>query len=256
MATNSRRLSILTVQEIDDLYGLPCFMEEERHLYFDMSPAEGNLVDSVHTISVAVHLILQIGYFKAERQFFIYAREAVTGDLEHILRRYFPARDIAEIKVLSKPTRLEQQQVILNLFDYQLCGAAATSELEQKAQRVAMLSTQPIFILREALQYLTNQRIVVPGYTYLQDMVGRTVSGERQRITHLLSQALTPAVEQQLGACFRPMKACTASVCSSMSRKTSATVSCAKRSAGASSSICCTSSDRPFWHRLVRPTRA
>jgi hypothetical protein len=54
-----------------------------------------------------------------------------------------------------------------------------------------MLSTQPIFILREALQYLTNQRIVVPGYTYLQDMVGRAVSGERQRITvcHLLCTA-------------------------------------------------------------------
>ena len=149
---------------------------------------------------MAVHLILQIGYFKAKRQFFIYAREVVTGDLEYILRRYFPARDIAETKALSKPTRLEQQQVILNLFDYQLCDAAAKSELEQKVQRVAMLSTQPIFILREALQYLTNQRIVVPGYTYLQDMVGRAVSGERQRITHLLSQALTPAVEQQLGA--------------------------------------------------------
>ena len=89
MATNSRRLSILTVQEIDDLFGVPRFMEEERHIYFDMSPAERDLVDSVHTISVAVHLILQIGYFKAKRQFFIYAREAVTGDLEHILRRYF-----------------------------------------------------------------------------------------------------------------------------------------------------------------------
>lgn len=157
MATDSRRLSILTVQEIDDLYGLPRFMEEERRLYFDMSAAERDLVDSVYTISVAVHLILQIGYFKAKRQFFVYAREAVTVDLEHILRRYFPARDIAEIKVLSKPTRLEQQQVILNLFDYQLCDTAAKSELEQKVQRVAMLSTQPIFILREALQYLTNQ---------------------------------------------------------------------------------------------------
>ena len=60
---------------------------------------------------MAVHLILQIGYFKAKRQFFIYAREVVTGDLEYILRRYFPARDIAETKAPSKPTRLEQQQV-------------------------------------------------------------------------------------------------------------------------------------------------
>jgi len=119
--------------------------------------------------------------------------EVVADDLAHVLRRYFPTRVMAEIKALSKPTRLEQQQVILKLFGYQLCDAAAKSDLEQKAQRVAMLSTQPIFILREALQYLTNQRIVAPGYTYLQDMIGRIVSGERRRMIHLLGQAMTPA---------------------------------------------------------------
>ena len=140
MASDSRRLSILTAQEVDELYGLPRFTEEDRRLYFALSPAERDLVDSVYTISVAVHLILQLGYFKAKRQFFVYAREAVTEDLEHILRRHFPARAMADIKGLSKPTRLEQQQVILKLFGYQLCDTGAKSELEQKAKRVAMLS--------------------------------------------------------------------------------------------------------------------
>lgn len=200
MATDSRRLSILTSQEIDDLFALPRFTENDRRFFFDLNPAERDLVDSVHTISVAVHLILQLGHFKAKRQFFVYLRENVLDDLEHIRQRYFPAREIVEIKMLSKPTRLEQQQVILKLFDYQTCDVAAKSALQHKARRVAMLSTLPIFILREALQYLTNKRIVAPGYTYLQDMVGRTVSGERQRVTHLLGHALTPAVKQQLEA--------------------------------------------------------
>ena len=148
MSTDSRRLSVLTAQEVDDLYGLPRFTEEDRRLYFALSPSERDLVDGVYTISVAVHLILQLGYFKAKRQFFVYAREAVTEDLEHILRRHFPTPEMADIKGLSKPTRLEQQQVILKLFGYQLCDTAAKSKLEQKAKRVAMLSTQPIFILR------------------------------------------------------------------------------------------------------------
>jgi hypothetical protein len=50
----------------------------------------------------------------------VYAREAVTEDLEDILRRHFPTPEMADIKGLSKPTRLEQQQVILKLFGYQL----------------------------------------------------------------------------------------------------------------------------------------
>jgi TnpA family transposase len=194
------RLSILTAQEVDDLYGLPRFTEDDRRLYFDLSPVELDLVHGVYTISVAVHLVLQFGYFKAKRQFFVYALEAVTEDLEHILRRHFPARRLVEIKTLSKPTRLEQQKVILKLFGYRLCTTTTKAELERKAQRVAMLSTQPVFILREVLQYLVHQRVVAPGYTYLQSMVGQAVSGELLRVTRLLGRALTPAVERQLEA--------------------------------------------------------
>ena len=72
----------------------------------------------MHAISTAVQLTLQLGYFKAKHQFFVYAREAVLEDLEHIRGRYFSARDLAEIKAQSKPTRLEQQRIILKLFDY------------------------------------------------------------------------------------------------------------------------------------------
>jgi hypothetical protein len=67
MATNSRRLSILTTREIDDLFALPRFTEKDRRFFFDLNPAERDLVDSVNTISVAVHLILQLGHFKAKR---------------------------------------------------------------------------------------------------------------------------------------------------------------------------------------------
>jgi len=194
------RLSILTHQEVDDLYRLPRFTESDRGVYFDLSPAERKLVDDVATLSVAAHLVLQLGYFKAKRQFFVYGLTAVGDDLEHILRRYFSARALSEINPLSKPTRLDQQRAILKLFDYRFCDAGAKTELEKKAQRVAMLSAQPVFILQEALQYMAQGRIVAPGYTYLQDMVGRTVSGERLRITRLLDRALTTEVERQLKA--------------------------------------------------------
>jgi exonuclease VII large subunit len=195
-----RRLLILTAREIDDLYSLPSFTNEDRRLYFGLSPIEREAVGAIHTTSAAVHLTLQLGYFKAKRRFFVYDREKVLEDLRYILQQYFPERDLASVKALSKPTRLEQQQIILKLFDYRLCDSAAKEELEQRAQRIARLSTQPIYILREALEHLTNQRVVAPGYSFLQDMVGRVVTAERKRITQMLGQALTPAVDKQLEA--------------------------------------------------------
>ena len=154
MTSDSRRLAILTTREINELYGLPCFTDEERCIYFDLSPAEHDAVDAVHTDAAAVHMVLQLGYFKAKRQVFIYEPETVCDDLRHIMKRYFPGMDNVSIKALSKPTRLEQQHTILALFGYRRCDGAAKEELEFKARRIAMLSTQPIMILREALQYL------------------------------------------------------------------------------------------------------
>lgn len=200
MSVKSHRLSILTQKEIYDLYGLPQLNDEDRCFYFDLSADEINIVDAIHTRSAAVHLVLQLGYFKAKRQFFVYPLEAVQDDLNYILQKYFPVMGLATIKELSKPTRLEQQGIILQLFDFRNCDNTAKTELEQKAQRVAMLSTHPVFILRETLKYLTNQRIVAPGYTTLQDMVSRVVSGERRRITNLLTQTMTPLLKKQLDA--------------------------------------------------------
>ena len=43
------RLSILTAQEVDELYRLPRFSESDRGFHFDLSTAERKLVDDVAT---------------------------------------------------------------------------------------------------------------------------------------------------------------------------------------------------------------
>jgi TnpA family transposase len=200
MTSGSRRLALLTVREINELYGLPCFTEEERCRYFELSPAERDAVDTVHTDAAAVHLVLQLGYFKAKRQFFLYEPGTVGADIRHITKRYFPDMDTVPLKALSKPTRLEQQHTILSLLRYRRCDGAAKAELEVKARRIAMLSNHPLTILRECLQYLEAHRIVAPGYRFFQDLVSRVATGERRRMTELLAQAMTPAIAQQLAA--------------------------------------------------------
>ena len=131
MTAQSRRLSILTAEEIEELYGLPCFTEDERCRYFELSPIESEAVGAVRTVSAAVHLAILLGYFKAKQQFFVYELEAVHADLDHILRRHFPGRELDTIGPLSKPTRLAQQRLILRLFDHHPCDGAAKDELER-----------------------------------------------------------------------------------------------------------------------------
>jgi len=103
---------------------------------------------------------------------------------------------------------MAQFYVVLGLLDYRLCGIDEKQALLAVAQRSAMLSTQPKFILRELLKYLSTQRIVALGNTVLQDLVSRAVTDERSRVTRLLNCSLwsgygrtyTSKVASMLGA--------------------------------------------------------
>lgn len=69
--TDTSRIAILSTEEIAALYDLPHFDAGERQLYFTLSDAERQVVDGVHTTNAAIHLLLQLGYFKAKRRFFV-----------------------------------------------------------------------------------------------------------------------------------------------------------------------------------------
>lgn len=45
-----------------------------------------------------VHLVLQLGYFKAKAQFFVVSLDHVRPDIDHILTRYFPGRADSNLK--------------------------------------------------------------------------------------------------------------------------------------------------------------
>lgn len=116
------RLTILTAKEIHALYGLPQFTDEERDVFFTLEPLEKQQLDQLRNITASVYFILQLGYFKAKKQFFVFSLEGVTDDVVYVLHRYFP--DVTKLPsvTISKPTRLAQQAEILRLFDYQLCS--------------------------------------------------------------------------------------------------------------------------------------
>jgi TnpA family transposase len=194
---DSHRLVILTAQEIDELYGLPRFSDDDRQLHFALSPAEHAAINSRRP-PIGVHLALELGYFKAKRQFFRFEPSEVAHDLRYLIAAHFPGLKLASVTSPSKPTRIALQRTILELTGYGQCDASAQQALQDKARRIAMLSTQPMYILRECLQYLCAERVVAPKYTTLQDLVGHAVTHERNRVSALLDRAMPPAVAKAL----------------------------------------------------------
>jgi hypothetical protein len=49
MNSELRRLPLLSAEEIDDLYAIPRFADEDRRLYFDLSATEREAAGAIHT---------------------------------------------------------------------------------------------------------------------------------------------------------------------------------------------------------------
>ena len=154
MHDQNKRLKILSAKEIQALYESPQFTLEEKTAYFALDPLEEEQLKNIRYTNAAVYFILQLGYFKAKKQFFVFDAQAVADDIKYILQRYFPNKSETTDLTISKPTRLAQQAQILQLYDYRMCSPAWKQKLQEKASSLVTIYTKPIYVFKELLNFL------------------------------------------------------------------------------------------------------
>ncbi len=195
--TTQRRLRILGDDEIEALYGRPHFTDDERLEYFALSSTEKVALEQLHSIKSRMYFILQLGYFKSHHMFFVFDLPEVEDDTRYVQGQYFPDFQLGDLDI-TKVTRLRQQGLILNLFSYHSCDAEQRRAIAKKARQAATVSAKPIYIFRELMHYMAEQRIVAPGYTLMQGTVGQALTHEQERLTTILSRYLSPSDVENL----------------------------------------------------------
>jgi len=155
-----------------------------------LSQPEKEILQELRTVKSQTYFILQLGYFKAKHLFFTFDCDDVSEDTKYILQQHLNSAKIADPSPVNKRTRLRQQRLILELYNYRNCEREQRQALEAKARQAAMVSAKPVYVFRELMHYMAEQCIVAPGYTYMQDTVGQALTYEQQRLTTILSQYL------------------------------------------------------------------
>ena len=104
---------------------------------------------------------------------------------------------------VSKHTRRMHVSWVLELFGYRQLDDRSRRDLVARALEAARISSRPVYVLRDLVDYLRQQRIVLPGYIYLQDVVRRELAFERDRLSKAMAQSMTPADRRLLDALLR-----------------------------------------------------
>ncbi|MFT9598937.1 Tn3 family transposase [Mesobacillus sp.] len=188
--SGQKRLKILGEDELTSIYGKPHFTYEDRCHYFSLSQPEKELLETFRSVKAKAYFILQLGYFKAKHLFFTLDLHEVEEDLQYILNEHFNYGEMVDLSLVGKNTRLKQQHLIRELFNYRSCDAEEKRQLEKRAYKAATFSGKPIFIFREIMNYLSEQRIVIPGYSFMQETIGKAINHEQHRLIDMMKNHL------------------------------------------------------------------
>jgi hypothetical protein len=198
LPARQKRLRILDKEEVATLYGRPRFTFEERAHYFSLSPAEYDQLQEFRSVKSQVSFVLHLGYFKARHMCFSFGLSEVSEDLQYVLVRHCHNRPLPDQHPVDTQTRGKQQRAVLTLCGYRPCDRETREQLAAKARHAARVSSKPVYILRALLQYLTDQQRVTPGYSFLQDTVGKALTTEQNRLRLVLRQQLKPTEQGAL----------------------------------------------------------
>jgi len=189
----SKRLKILSREEIHNIFGLPDFTSDERREYFYLNAREKDFLVNLRSLSSKLYFILQTGYFKSRHLFFNFEFTEVADDVEYVLQKYFPEQkqNPENFNTVAKSTKLLHQKTILQIHNYRQCGKAERQMVADKAGSFAKISAKPIYIFREIVAFLQEKLFVLPGYSLLQEIIGQALVREQNRLTELLKKALS-----------------------------------------------------------------
>jgi len=194
----STRITILSADKIEDLYGLPRFSEEERGVYFAMDPAEQSIALSNRSLESKLMFILQLGYFKAKKLFFSPSYDDIREDIQFIGNRYFAGISLPVDIEINRFMRWDQQQRILRLCGYHNYNVSLKVNIAEKARQSVRLSAKPIFIFDELIGYLEKSKVVLPAYSSMQDIVSKAILEERDRLSIMAEKHITREVNKAL----------------------------------------------------------
>ena len=202
---NSQRLQILSQDEIADLYAVPLFNVTERSHYFllpeDVLRSLKIMKTNGRNTSARLWFILQYGYFKARHQFFNISYSDAKDDVVFIMAHYLP-NDPVPHQLPSRRMQGILKNKILQWMGYSDDVGSAGQLVAEKVAHFARITHSLTEIFSETIHYLESKKIVLPGYTKLQDMIGAALKAEEHRLIETMKRNLTKHASQSLQSLF------------------------------------------------------
>lgn len=190
------RIRIFNALEIEAFESAPVFNSAERKKFFMLPVRLEKLCHSFHTSANQVCFILTAGYFRARHKFF--SKQFRPADLSFVTTRLgINETDIMPL-AYHKQTIARHQQILLDFFGYRKFDKDVGSLLTREIAGLVSAQVKPKMILLEAIEFLIQHRIALPGYTTLADLIGDEINRHKRSLIEIVSARLNDTQRRKL----------------------------------------------------------
>ncbi len=188
MPNNDNRLEVLTESEIDELYSIPHFTEEQRAYYFSLDDLEKDLcTDRIDPLYRAYRVLL-LGYLKFKPVVMTLDVDKIKADLDFIRKK-----DTLHMKLPRTPLDSSQKTRIYSAI-FAITGHSFYDEKKHKLcnfiSQVSQEITYPKEIFDRCIGYLSDNKIIIPAYSTLQKVIAKGIHLEHDKLKSSLLQAI------------------------------------------------------------------
>lgn len=197
---------ILSDSQISSLYTAPKLDDDERHDLFFLNDQEKEQINPKDSIYIKAFYILLLGYFKVNPTKIDVDIEAIIEDLTYIQTTYFPDEKFAFVEP-SYNQKYKLYSKVFASFEYKKFDKNEYANLQKHLSVLVLTHFSVVEIFDEITDWLRNNRIEIPSYKTLQDLISIAFKKEKNR-TIEESSALISLETKKLfdGMLFDPNK--------------------------------------------------
>ena len=189
MSSSDHRLEVLTESEIDELYSIPNFTEEQRAEYFSLNDLEKDLIpDNIDPLYKAYRELI-LGYLKYKPVVMTLDVDKIKGDLDFIRKR-----DVLHMKLPRTLLDSSQKTRIYSAI-FAMTGHSFYDEKKHHLcdfiSKVSKEITHPKEIFDRCIGYLSDYKVVVPAYSTLQKVIAKGIRLEHDKLKSSLIKAIS-----------------------------------------------------------------
>ncbi|MBA2726574.1 MAG: DUF4158 domain-containing protein, partial [Parachlamydiaceae bacterium] len=167
----------------------PVFNSVERKRFFSLPLMLEESIESLRTPINKICFLVTAGYFKACHKFF--ARLFRQTDIEYVGHQIGINPDEIGIDDYHKQTYTRHQHAILEYFGYTPFDKSAKSFIANGIEALVRVQFRPKLILLETIKILTQNKIEIPKYYVLADLIIAALNSRQQGLDKIIENHLS-----------------------------------------------------------------